>query len=212
MSAATVTVQSAAPPKQRLATPRVPPFPIYQISVQKYHEMIQKGILTEDDPVELLEGWIVHKMPRNPAHDTAIDLTEAALRPLLPPRWRTRVQNAITTGDSEPEPDVAVVEGDLRAFATQHPGPSHVGLLIESADSSLATDRAEKGRIYARANIPLYWIINLVDRQVEVYSDPDPQADPPAYRRRETYVTGQTIPFVLKGQPIASIPVQDLLP
>jgi len=211
-SAATAAVRSAAPRKPARAMQRVPPFPIYQISVQKYHEMIQKGILTEDDPVELLEGWIVHKMPRNPAHDTAIDLTEAALRPLLPPGWRIRVQNAITTADSEPEPDLAVVEGDLRAFTTHHPGPADVGLLIESSESSLDTDRIEKGRIYAAANIPVYWIINLVDRQVEVYSDPDPRANPPAYRRRETYVHGQTVPLVLKGQPVAHIPVQDLLP
>jgi len=192
--------------------PSPPPFPIYQISVLKYHEMIQKAVLTKDDRVELLEGWIVPKMPRNPAHDSAIDLTEAALRPLLPPGWRIRVQNAITTGDSEPEPDVAVVEGDLRAFVSRHPGPSDIGLLAESAESSLEIDRDDKGRIYARANIPVYWVINLAGRQVEVYTDPNPQGNPPAYRRRETYVPGQMVPVVLKGQTIAHVPVQDLLP
>ena len=194
------------------ATPVVPPFPIYQISVQKYHEMIQKGVLTEDDPVELLEGWIVPKMPRNPEHDTAITLAESAIRPHLPHGWHVRVQCAITTGDSEPEPDLAVVAGELRAFLNRHPGPSDIGLLIESAESSLDTDRVDKGRIYARANIPEYWVINLVDRQVESYGDPDPQGMPPVYRRHQTFVRGQSVPLVLMGQSIAQVRVDDLLP
>lgn len=193
-------------------TPVVPPFPIYQIGVQRYHEMIQKGVYTEDDPVELLEGWIVPKMPRNPEHDTAIGLADAALRTILPPGWRVRVHNAVTTGDSEPEPDLAVVAGDLRAFLQRHPGPSDIGLVIECAESSLQTDRVDKGRIYARANVPVYWIINLVDRQVEVYSDPDPQGTPPAYRRRQNFGSGQIVPLVLNAQTIAQVRVDDLLP
>jgi Uma2 family endonuclease len=211
MSPGTLPVSATAhqPPA---IIPRVPPFPIYQISVQKYQDMIQKRILTEEDPVELLEGWIVTKMPRHPAHDTAIDLTEAALRPLLPAGWRVRVQNAITTDDSQPEPDIAIVLGDLRAFAARHPGPTDIGFVVEVAESSLDTDRIEKGRIYARAAIPVYWIINLVDRQVEVYSDPDPRSTPPAYRRRETYLPGQSVPLVLKGQAIAQVAAQDFLP
>src|SRR3990172_10446650 len=84
------------------ATPVVPPFPIYQISVQKYHQMIEKGVLTEDDPVELLEGWIVPKMPRTPEHDAAIGLTESAVRPHLPPGWHVRLQFAINTRHNQP--------------------------------------------------------------------------------------------------------------
>lgn len=198
------------PPSQSI--PVVPPFPVYRISVQKYDEMILKGILTENDPVELLEGWIVPKMPRSPEHDTAIDLADSALRPLLPEGWRLRVQNAIATGDSEPEPDLAVVAGDIREFRSRHPGPAEIGLLIECAESSLGTDRIDKGRVYARASIPVYWIINLPDRQIEVYGDPDPLATPPVYRRRETFVAGQFVPVVLTAEVIAQIPVDDLLP
>lgn len=192
--------------------PGVPPFPIYPTSVAKYHEMIEKGILTENDPVELLEGWIVPKMARTPAHDVAIGLSESAIRPKLPPGWRLRVQCAVTTRDSEPEPDLAVVAGDVRAFLTRQPGPAEVGLLIEAAESSITTDRVDKGRIYARANIPAYWIINLVDRQVEVYRDPIPQGMPPAYHQREVFVRGQSIPLILMNQTIAQIPVDELLP
>jgi len=131
---------------------------------------------------------------------------------MLPPGWRVRVQCAITTGDSEPEPDLAVVVGDLRAFFKWHPGPSDIGLLIESAESSLDTDRVDKGRIYARANVPAYWIINLVDGQIEAYSDPNPQGTPPAYRHRDVFVRGQTVPLVLMAQTIAQVRVDDLLP
>jgi hypothetical protein len=202
----------AAPAARLTATPLVPPFPVYQFTVQKYHEMIEKGMLTEDDPVELLEGWMATKMGRNPPHDAAIALTDKRIQSLLPSGWHTRGQSGITTDDSEPEPDIAVVKGDVRAFVTRHPGPTDIGLLIESAEPSLQTDRVDKGRIYARAAISVYWIINLVDRQVEVYSDPDPRANPPAYRRRETYLPGHSVPVVLQGQPIGQIPVQDLLP
>jgi Uma2 family endonuclease len=174
--------------------------------------MIRNGILTENDSVELLEGWIVPKMVRSPGHDTAIDLAEAALRPALPTGWRIRVQNAITTIDSEPEPDVAVVRGDLRAFATQHPGPDAIGLIIESSESSLDIDQVDKGRIYARANISTYWIINLIDRHIEVYTDPDPSANPPVYRSSQSLTPGQWIPFMLEGREIARIAVNDLLP
>jgi Uma2 family endonuclease len=195
-----------------VATPRVPPFPVQQLTVQKYHEMIQKGILTEDDAVELLEGWIVPKMPRDPEHDTAIDLIAAALRLILPQGWRVRVQSAITTDDSEPEPDIAVVYGELRAFVTQHPRVGDIGLLAESSRSSLGIDSVDKPRIYARAGIAVYWVVNLIDRQVEVFTDPDPHANPPAYRNRQAYRHGQMIPVSLRGQTIGNVAVQDLLP
>jgi Uma2 family endonuclease len=174
--------------------------------------MIQKSVLTEDDPVELLEGWIVQKMPRTPGHDAAITLTESAIRSQLPSGWHVRVQCAITTSDSEPEPDLAVVAGDPRSYLHRHPSPSDIGLLVESSESSLDTDRVEKGRIYARAKIPAYWVVNLVDRRVEAYSDPDPQAAPPAYRRRQTFGSGQTIPLLLSAQTVGLIRVDDILP
>lgn len=204
----TLTVPTPALPAEL----PLPPFPVYQFTVDKYHEMIRKGVLGEDDPVELLEGWLAQKMPRDPEHDTAIDLIEAALRALLPPGWRVRVQSAITTDDSEPEPDIAVVEGDLRAFVTQHPGPKDIGLLAESAHSSLRIDRMEKERVYARAHIPVYWVVNLVDRQVEVFSNPDSQANPPAFRSCQTYLPGQMIPVSLRGQLVGQVAVRDLLP
>src|SRR5207248_1191302 len=85
------------------------------------------------------------------------------------------------------------------SYDTRHPGPSDFGILIEVADSSLLTDRRDKGRIYARESIPVYWIVNLVDRQVEVYTDPDPAASPPAYRTRTDYRPGDAVPITFRG-------------
>jgi Uma2 family endonuclease len=191
---------------------QIPPFPIYKISVQRYHDMIRKGVLTEADAVELLEGWIVPKMPRIPIHDAAIDIAEEVIRGHLPQGWRIRVQKAITTRDREPEPDLAVVHGDLRQFVHQHPGPGDIGLLVESADSSRGTDRNDKSRLYARAGIEHYWVINLIDLQIETFDDPDPQTNPPAYRQNQIFRPGQLAPLKLRGQFIASLPVNDLLP
>ena len=135
--------------------------------------MIQAGILGEDDNVELLEGWIVPKMARNPAHDAMISMIMIdVLPPRLPKGWFCRGQSAITTTDSEPEPDIAVVRGTPRDYLARHPGPADMVLVIEVAESSLPRDRSHKGRIYAAASVPVYWIINLVDPQVEVYTDP----------------------------------------
>jgi Uma2 family endonuclease len=190
----------------------IPPFPIRKFTLTEYHRMIQAGILTEDDAVELLEGWIVPKMPRKPPHDGTIQIVNNRLRRVLPPGWDIRVQSAITVGDSEPEPDLAVVRGDERSYLQRHPGPTDVGAAMEVADTSLTQDRDDKGRILARARIPVYWIINLIDQQIEDYTDPSGPTANPCYRNRTDYGLQDSIPFVLDFQEIARIPVRELLP
>jgi hypothetical protein len=179
--------------------------------VTEYHRLIRSGILTEEDKVELLEGRIVSKMARNPPHDSAIQLTQESCQAHLPTEWRIRVQMAITLADSEPEPDLVLVRGHPRRYAQHHPGPTDIGMVAEIANTSLAEDR-DKARIYARANISCYWIVNLTDRQIEVYTHPDPQANPPCYRHRQYYSVGQSVPLVLEGETVALLPVAELLP
>lgn len=189
-----------------------PPYPVWKFSVDDYHRLIQSGILTEDDPVELLEGWLVPKMPRNTPHDVCLDNSQEAGRAILPAGWRLRVQSAITTPDSEPEPDFAIVPGPANLYLTHHPLPQDIATLIEVADSSLDRDRNDKGRLYARAGIPIYWIVNLVDSQVEVYTDPtgpDPSA---RYRQRQDYDRTAKVRLIIGGQPVGEVAVQDLLP
>jgi Uma2 family endonuclease len=189
-----------------------PPYPVRKFTVNEYHRLIQAGVLTEDDPVELLEGWIVPKMPRNPPHDGTIGVVQEVLRGQLPDGWFIRIQSAITLADSEPEPDLVVANGSPRQYMARHPGPQDVALAIEVADSSLDRDRHDKGRIYARAAIVIYWIINLVDGQVEVYTDPTGSAPTPAYQQRRDYQPADLVPLVLAGQTVSQIAASELLP
>lgn len=169
------------------------------------------GLLTEDDQVELLEGWIVLKMTRNPPHDVAVALASKLLVRLLPEGWHVRAQSAITTHDSAPEPDVAVVLGEERLYRDRHPGPQDVAVVIEISDTSLNRDRSDKARLYARAAVPAYWIINLIEARVEVYTDPSGPAVAPSYRSRQDFTPGQSVPLQLGGS-VVQIGVQDLLP
>ena len=189
----------------------VPEFPVRPFTVEEYHRLAEAGILTDEDRVELLEGFVVPKMIHNPPHDTSVKLADEALRGRLPTGWHTRVQSAVTIGDSEPEPDVAVVRGSIRDYAVTHPGRGDIGLLVEVAESSLAKDR-RKRQVYARTEIANYWIVDLEDRQVEVYSDPISQEEPSAYKQQTIYRPGESIPLCLDGQHLGDIPVDDLLP
>lgn len=191
---------------------QIPPVPVRRFSVPEYHQMIRSGVFLDGDPFELLEGWIVSKMTRSPRHDLAIELLQQVFRHQLPTGWRVRIQSAITTPDSEPEPDFAVVRGPIPRQLNRHPEPPEIGLVVEVAESSLAQDRDIKSVIYARAGIQIYWIINLIDSRVEVFADPTGPDPAPKYRRRQDYGRADTVPLVLDGQTIAQIAVRDVLP
>jgi Uma2 family endonuclease len=202
-------VGNALPP----LLPIVPPVPVRRFTVDEYHQMIQAGILGEDDNVELLEGWIVPQTARGPAHDAIISvIMNVVLEMRLPSGWFGRVRSGRTTTDSEPEPDVVAVRGGPRAYFARHPGPADMALVIEVADASLSRDRSLKGRIYAAANVPVYWIINLVDNLVEVYTDPTGPDPVPVYRVRQDYRIGDLVPFVIDGRDLVPISAQELLP
>jgi Uma2 family endonuclease len=183
----------------------------WRLSISQYHRMIQAGILSENDRVELLEGWLIAKMPHNPPHDGTIHVIHAEVHPRLPQEWSMRIQSAVTLGKSEPEPDLAIVRGRPARFLKAHPGPADIGILMEVSDSTLLEDRIFKGRIYARALIPLYWLINLQDLQVEVYSEPK-GGKRPSYSLRRNYGRRDTVPLILDGRQVARFPVQRLLP
>ena len=183
-----------------------------RFSVPEYHRLTEIGVLTENDDLELIEGYLVLKMARNPPHDCSIELTSDAVRAANPKGWCVRVQCAVTLPDSEPEPDVTLARGATRNYAAHHPSPGEIGVLVEVSDSTLLGDRADKGRIYARANVPIYWIVNLVDRQIEVYEQPSGPTAAPAYAKTTIYGAGDSIPLVLDGVTVATFAVQDLLP
>jgi Uma2 family endonuclease len=185
---------------------------IARFSVADYQKMIEVGILTAEDKVELLENWVVLKMPRNPPHDGTIDLINAALPGRVPPGWLVRVQQTVVLPDSQPEPDFSVVRGTPRSYLARHPVAADVGLLVEVADSSLLRDQRDKARIYARAGVPCYWIVNLVDGRVEVHTQPSGPTAAPSYGGPQTYAPGDSVPVVLDGKPVGTIPAAELLP
>jgi Uma2 family endonuclease len=183
-----------------------------RFSVDEYHRLTEIGMLTEDDNLELIEGYLVLKMARNPPHDGTLHRVAKRLIQILPAGWDMRIQSAVTLVDSEPEPDVAVVREDPDAYMTRHPHAADIGLIIEVSDSTLPGDRADKGRIYARAGIACYWIINLVDRLVEVYTSPTGPTTAPGYAQRQDYRAGDVVPVALNGRTSGPMNVQDLLP
>jgi len=179
---------------------------------KEYDHLITIGFFQEDEPIELLGGELRVSEPQGSAHYTAIGLVEDALRAALGPGWLVRSQGPIAlTDDSEPEPDVAVTRGSRRDYSREH--PARPALVVEVADSSLAMDREHKGSLYARAGVADYWILNLVERVLEVYREPI--LDPTTrfgwrYASMEILAPGvSTAPLVA---PAARIPVSDLLP
>jgi len=173
--------------------------------------MVRHGILKESERVELLEGSICLKMAHDPHGSIAIENSDHALRLLLPASWRIRIQLPITTQESEPEPDIVICT-PVEQRQGRHPEPKDIPLVIEVADSSLQEDRTIKQRIYPGGSIPVYWIVDVNQRQVEVYTDPSGPSDEPRYRGHHDYKAEDSVPLVILGQEVGLIPVSSLLP
>ena len=177
----------------------------------EYERLVDLGVF-EREPIELIGGQLVVAEPQGAYHFSAIGAAADALRAGLPQGWLVRTQGPVSLDeDSEPEPDLAVVPG--RHADYRHAHPARPALVVEVAESSLAFDRRDKGSLYARARIEDYWIVNLVDRVLEVYREPGP--DPSAvYGWRYRSVTTLTPPATVALLAFASsqIRVADLLP
>ena len=177
----------------------------------EYERLVALGVF-HGEPIELIGGQLVVAEPQYPYHASAISAADYALRAVLPPGWIVRVQAPVSLDDeSEPEPDLAVVPGRPTDYREAH--PARPALAVEVAASSLDFDRRQKSSLYARAGIRDYWIVNLVDRVLEVHRDPQPAADAAygwVYRSTETLRPSATVtPLAAPG---ARIPVTDLLP
>ena len=144
----------------------------------EYDRLIECGLFRPGEAVELVGGQLIVAEPQGNRHATSIRAVEEALRTALGAGWEVRTQLPVALDDeSEPEPDVTVVPGSFRDYAAAH--PSRPLLVVEVSESSLAFDRTRKASLYARAGLADYWIVNLVDRVLEVYREPvrDPGAE-----------------------------------
>jgi len=117
----------------------------------------------------------------------------------------------VTTEDSEPEPDVRVVRGERRAFAERHPGPRDLGLLVEVSDATLERDRKLKKQLYGQSLVPVYWIVDLRHRRIEVSTEPSGPVAVPGYGSRREFVAGEEVPVVLDGVEVGRSAVSDIL-
>jgi Uma2 family endonuclease len=190
-------------PPSRLAAPEV-----YRMTVDEYERLANAAVL-DDERVELIDGYLVRKRTVNPPHAWTVAVGHAQLGRLLPPGWFIREEKPVRIPQfDEPEPDLSLIRGQLDDYRDRHPEPEDIALLVEVSDSTLPRDRGEKRAAYARGRIPVYWIINLVDRQVEVYSRPGARG----YRSSRVYKPGQTIPVVIAGRRVGRIAVADILP
>jgi Uma2 family endonuclease len=178
----------------------------------EYEKLIDLGIFRPGESIELIGGELIVSEPQGALHYTAVLKTARALEVVFGAGWVVRTQGPIgLDDDSEPEPDVAVVPGGLEDYRAAH--PSRTTLTVEVAESSLDVDREHKSGVYARAGLADYWIVNLIDRVLEVYREP--AADPSSpfgwhYTRREIFRPPAEVRSL--AMPTAAIRVADLLP
>ena len=189
-----------------------PPLTIRRWKRAEYERLVDLGAFDEGDPVELIGGQLIVAEPKGSEHATGTDMASDALRAALGAGWIVRGQNPVALDDeSAPEPDVAVVRGSRADYRDAH--PARPALIIEVAESSLRFDRNEKGSLYARAGIVDYWIVNLIDRVVEVYREPGADLTAPygwRYMSVERFAPPSAITPI--GVPAAPIPVAALIP
>jgi Uma2 family endonuclease len=206
----------AVPPKPTETTPAAGPTLAdlrYRLTIDRYYRMIGAGIFAEDDPIFLWRGQLVTKMTKNPPHVIALTSTYQSLIRAVPVGWYVQQeQPVVIAGDSVPEPDVAVVRGALRDYASGPPTAKQVALIVEVANTSLAIDRGEMLESYAAQAVPVYWIVNLPDRRVEVYTQPTGPADRPFYRESRLFGPEDMVPVILDGREVGRVAVRDLLP
>ena len=185
-------------------------YPFWRLSVEQYHAMIENGILA-NQPMELLDGFLVQKMAKSPPHCLATQLLLEALQAPLPVLWFARSQDPITLSESETEPDITVVRGHPRDYAHRHPGPANLGFVVEVSDSSIHRDRKLKQILYSQNGVAQNWIFNLENRTLEIFTQPA-SVKHQEYGHSRVYGPDDRLSVVLEGVIIGEIPVREILP
>lgn len=167
--------------------------------------MTETGVFPPESRVELIRGELIEMTPQSSRHYTCVRLVEEALRAIVGAEFDVRVQGPLALSSVDlPEPDVSVVVGHARHYADSH--PSEAVLVVEISDTSLAFDQGRKLRVYARAGVANYLIVNLQENLVELYTEPAGDA----YRTKRTFTPGEAIP--LPDPFSADLAVADIIP
>jgi Uma2 family endonuclease len=166
-----------------------------QFNVTEYYRMIEAGILSEQDRVELLDGEIIEMSPIGSRHAACVDRLNHILSRLVGRDVIVRVQNPIRLDNfSEPQPDIALLRSRQDFYAHAHPTPEDVLLVIEVADTSAELDRTIKLPLYAEALIPEAWLVKLQDESIEIFSQPaDGSYKQSQVRRRGEHAISSTV-------------------
>ena len=163
---------------------------LFRMTVDQYERLVATGLL-DGQQIELINGFLVQKMGKNPPHSWTVEALREEFGSLQLSGWSLRQEQPVAIPDlNEPEPDLAVVFGTKDDYARRHPRPGDVGLLIEVADSTLDKDRGPKLLAYARGGIPVYWIVNLIERQLEIHTGPTSVG----YQDRSVMAAGEECP------------------
>lgn len=178
-----------------------------QITVEEYDLMIESGVFDENDRIELLNGVIIEKMPKGTKHATLNDIIATRLIGQFGEQVCVRNQNPFLLDKfSEPEPDIVLAKPPFERYFDNHPTPKEILLIMEIADSILDYDRNTKGAAYARAGIVQYILLNVQEKTLEDYREPDVDG----FQSKQTYRAGQT--FNLVASPEILLQVSDFLP
>ncbi|MBN8560295.1 MAG: Uma2 family endonuclease [Leptolyngbya sp. UWPOB_LEPTO1] len=149
-----------------------------RFTIEEYHRLIKLGFFQEDDRIELIWGQLIHKIQKSTAHSACNTRLTRQLIDLLEDQATIQNQSPITlANNSEPEPDLAIVQNRPDDYLSGHPRPEDILLVIEISDLSLTYDQETKLEMYAEDNIQNYWIFNLLDRVLEMYSEPYRKSD-----------------------------------
>ena len=199
-------VETAAPQTKKRRRP-------YLLDVTTYERMIKAGVFPPKNRIFLWNGRLLEKTTKNNPHIYAQERIVELVRAALPPGWFTEQDQPLILGEkSLPEPDLKVVKGARKDFLNQRPQASDISLVVEVSDSSLPLDTRSVLQNYARAKIPVYWIVNIPDARIEVYSDPTGPDRKPAYRSRRDYGLEEEVPVILDGLEAGKVAVKDVMP
>lgn len=213
MSTVTLRRHRRKPPASPPLSPAIPAGPVRRFTIAEYEQLVEHGMLGERDPYHLLNGEIRLKMPVNDPHTSTAMKLERRFHRMLPDELLVWVEKPVSlpNSNSQPQPDIAIVLGPETRYDAGKPHATDVLLLVEVADTSLAADRGEMLTIYAGGKVPEYWIVNLANNIIEVYTKPR-GGRTPTYRARTDYATGHRVPVVLGGKQVGEVAVSDILP
>ncbi|MEG5031510.1 Uma2 family endonuclease [Microcoleus sp. AT3-D2] len=183
-----------------------------RFSIAEYHRLGELGFFAPDDRVELIRGEIIIMAAKGTFHSVCNSLLLKKLYPLLEERAIVRGQEPIIlSADSEPEPDVVIARNRSDNYLSSHPEPADVLLVIEVSDSTLKYDRRTKLSLYAESGISDYWILNLVDIQLEMHSEPyQKQRGGFDYRVKRVVLPNEVV--VIPGFPDLSLDLSAVFP